>query len=626
MYIKRMYNAVYLPKARIIGRMIRNDVLGVSGNIGQNCILSKKDIDTLVRNAALNKNKRVLDLCCGDGGVDIHLAKQFGCKIIGLDFSVTGIDVAKNSVKKEDVSKNCNFTLGLAEKSPFGDGSFDVIFGFDSFIHIQDKRMLLNECFRMLKPRGKLIFSDWVEMEEIPEKIQKSGELWGYIYLLDNSAYRKLISESGFEGVKLKDNSVNFKNIIARWEGINLSYRDFLIKECGLDYFNSARRRWALARELSQSGLLGQSFFVCQKPHTQSGAAKTQAGAEDGQPKKRKDLKMMLGIISDFCSFWVVNSGLKSGILSIIAKSEGPITEIQLIKESGYAERFISSWLRAAYASKILNYDLKENAYILKPSLKDILLNRNDRSYLGGSFNMFAELAEIFKLHPEFMKAGKKKPLYKQNISLVRAMADITRVDFADFYNLAIRADIQLCDVLKRGGNILDIGAGLGYGPIYFSKVYPKCKIIGIDIDKRVINIAKNNIKRERLGASIKLKLMDARMVRLKTSFDLIYMNLTLHEVGREDNERLIFLKRCYRLMKKGGKILISEMSMPDQVIDYRQPFIKMLMGLEMCEAVFGGEMLTSSVLKSLIRKAGFQGLKEIKQPDRSRIILLAQK
>lgn len=264
--IKEMYDIVYSEQARKIGKKIRDEVLSKDGNIGQNSILSKKEIELLAKKAKITSSSRILDICCGDGGISIYFAKKYKCQTMGIDFSNIGIRTADTLARARRTQRISHFAVSTAESLPFKTSYYDLVYSCDSFVHIYDKKTLLNECYRVLKPGGKLMFYDWVDMDGVPEDIQRNGKLWGYIYVISISDYKKLLEGTGFESTRVHDNSKKFSNIIAKWEGINLSYKYFLIQRCGIGYFNTAKERWRLARELSQSNILGQALFSCTKP------------------------------------------------------------------------------------------------------------------------------------------------------------------------------------------------------------------------------------------------------------------------------------------------------------------------------------------------------------------------
>lgn len=259
--IQKMYDSVYSDKARKIGGLIRDEVFSRGGNIGQNCILSKKEIRKIIEGSAPPNPGKVLDICSGDGSIASYLSREFKFEVTGIDFSSVGTNVA---IKKG--APKTNFFVSLAEAPALKGGYFDLIYSLDSFIHIYDKGSLITECFRLLRPGGELVFSDWTDNKSVPKKIQNRGELWGPTHLISKTKYKQLLRKSGFELIKLSDNSKNFSATIARWEKVNLYYADHLIKKCGQEYFSKARKRWQLARELSQSKKLSQVIFICRKP------------------------------------------------------------------------------------------------------------------------------------------------------------------------------------------------------------------------------------------------------------------------------------------------------------------------------------------------------------------------
>lgn len=73
-----------------------------------------------------DSNFTALDIGCGDGTFSFNIADRFA-RVVGLDSSKELLHIAKERAS-EHRSDNLEFVFGDAEKTPFGDESFDIIF------------------------------------------------------------------------------------------------------------------------------------------------------------------------------------------------------------------------------------------------------------------------------------------------------------------------------------------------------------------------------------------------------------------------------------------------------------------------------------------------------------------
>lgn len=101
-------------------------------------------------------NKRVLDYCCGNGGMSIEIAKLGAIEVIGIDISEVSIENAKKQSEKEAQNKKTNFLVMDAEKMEFPDNYFDVIYESGVLHHLDLNKAYL-DLSRVLKPEGEMI-------------------------------------------------------------------------------------------------------------------------------------------------------------------------------------------------------------------------------------------------------------------------------------------------------------------------------------------------------------------------------------------------------------------------------------------------------------------------------------
>lgn len=111
------------------------------------------------------KYSHILELACGTGRVTAHLSKD-----VRHDF-LTATDLNKDMIevaKKIVTDKNIKWMIADATELPFEKNSFDVVVCQFGIMFFLDKLKGLQEAYRVLKPGGKLIFSTWDKVENIP--------------------------------------------------------------------------------------------------------------------------------------------------------------------------------------------------------------------------------------------------------------------------------------------------------------------------------------------------------------------------------------------------------------------------------------------------------------------------
>ena len=105
--------------------------------------------------------------------------------------------------------------------------------------------------------------------------------------------------------------------------------------------------------------------------------------------------------------------------------------------------------------------------------------------------------------------------------------------------------------------SVLDICCGTGANAIAIAKERPDARVIGVDISKQMLTVAKEK-KKKFGGENLKFYLMDAAKTEFKDKcFDKISMALVLHEMSEELAESVIC--ELKRLLKDNGEIVITE-------------------------------------------------------------------
>ena len=167
--------------------------------------------------ASLKKGQTVLDLGSG-GGFDCFLAANRVGKsgrVIGVDMTPEMLDKARGNARKGKY-ENVEFRLGEIENLPVADDTVDVIISNCVINLSPNKKRVFEEAFRVLRPNGRLMVSDIVLLNELPDSIRKNVQ--AYVGCISGAEmkdkYLRLIEDAGFEQVKvIEENRFPIENM-----------------------------------------------------------------------------------------------------------------------------------------------------------------------------------------------------------------------------------------------------------------------------------------------------------------------------------------------------------------------------------------------------------------------------
>jgi arsenite methyltransferase len=151
--------------------------------------------------AELHEGETVLDLGSG-GGIDVLLsARRVGPtgKAYGLDMTDEMLAIARQNQAASGLT-NVEFLKGTIDAIPLPDASVDVIISNCVINLAADKRTVLREAFRVLKPGGRFAITDVVTRGELPPAVRASMALWtGCVAgALDDAEFATLLRDVGF--------------------------------------------------------------------------------------------------------------------------------------------------------------------------------------------------------------------------------------------------------------------------------------------------------------------------------------------------------------------------------------------------------------------------------------------
>ena len=215
----------------------------------------------------LKPETKVLDLGCGYGSTARYLASEYGCHVTATNISQKELDLAAERTSQAGLENLLNFEYGDFHQLKYADGSFDIIWSQEAFLHGADKALILSECRRVLEPGGTLVFTDILVRAGTPQPDRdriydrvKSPDMW------DLPDYQQALTKLGFEVGRLEDWSKHVARSYGWVRDQVLQNRTELLKlvdETTVDGTVDALGFWV---EAANAGKIGWAMFVAQKP------------------------------------------------------------------------------------------------------------------------------------------------------------------------------------------------------------------------------------------------------------------------------------------------------------------------------------------------------------------------
>lgn len=246
-------------------RQVRIETYGE--DFGQTSWVTTEESNEIPKLLGLGINSSVLEIGCGSGRYGLHLAEILGCSLVGLDINAPGIRNANqlalaSGLASRAIFQQCDVSHGL----PFNDRTFDAVFSNDVLCHIPGRAKILDEMFRVLKPGGRMLFSDALVVGGMVshEEIATRSSIGFYVYSPPGENER-LIEGAGFRQIVVTDTTESAARIAKRWRHAREKRKEALTAAEGESNFEGLQRFLSCVHSLTSERRLLRYLYCAMK-------------------------------------------------------------------------------------------------------------------------------------------------------------------------------------------------------------------------------------------------------------------------------------------------------------------------------------------------------------------------
>lgn len=261
-----LYDSAYGNYEAEVYRKVRIATYGE--DLGQTSWVGNEESQQIPITLELTSGSRVLEIGCGSGRYVLQLAENIGCSVVGVDINHIGITNANRLARECNLDGRVRFEeCDVSKQLPWSDDTFDAAFANDVLCHIPDRFGVLKEARRILKPNGRLLFSDALIIGGVVSHHEIATRSSIGYYLFTPPGYNeKLIGEAGFRLLNVSDTTHKAAAIAGRWLNARDQHREALIALEGKPTFEGVQRFLSCVHALCSERRLLRYLYTAQKP------------------------------------------------------------------------------------------------------------------------------------------------------------------------------------------------------------------------------------------------------------------------------------------------------------------------------------------------------------------------
>ncbi len=259
------YDANYGNFKTELYTQIRRDAYGE--DIGQNSWHTVEEQNRFLSWLELGADKRLLDVACGAGGPALRIAVVTGCSVVGVDIHEQAIVAACSLAVDRGLSEKAEFrVVNASGQLPFPDADFDAITCIDAINHLTDRPRFVAEWIRLLKPNGRLLFTDPITLTGPLTNAEMTVRSSAGMYVFVPPGYdERVLEQAALQVLVAEDVTDNMAVVADRRRAARASRSVELVQIEGETAYRGQQEFLTMAARLADERRLSRFVYVAKK-------------------------------------------------------------------------------------------------------------------------------------------------------------------------------------------------------------------------------------------------------------------------------------------------------------------------------------------------------------------------
>jgi SAM-dependent methyltransferase len=257
-----LYDNVYGDFASEAEAAVRRATYGE--DMGQSSWLTAKEWLGFADRLAIGAGSAVLEVGSGSGGPAVHLALARGCRVTGVDINEHGVRNSTELARTRGVADRTEFrAVDASRPLPFPAESFDAVLSNDAMCHIRDRGAVLRDWHRVLRPGGRVLFTDAMVLTGIVshEELAIRSSIGFYLFVPPGENER-LLGAAGFRVLEVEDVTAGAEQVAHRWHDARVQQQEALVAREGKANFDGLQRFLMCVHTLSAERRLSRFAYL----------------------------------------------------------------------------------------------------------------------------------------------------------------------------------------------------------------------------------------------------------------------------------------------------------------------------------------------------------------------------